>query len=552
MPEEKTSVLIVGGGPTGLSAALFLTQHGVRPMLVERHPGSSVHPRARAVNPRTMELFSTVSGLEQEIQAHRSPIAGNSELVHVESLAGRELLRMERPTPDDIEQISPAQWIMIDQDRLEPILRRRAEAGGADIRFNTELSWWAEGPDGVEAVLRDRATGAERRLLADYLIAADGSRSPIRERLGVAQHGPGTISSVVSVPFTADLTGPLRGRRIVVCYVNQPGLHGTIIPIDNEKRWALGVSYAPERGESPADFTRERWVRLVREAVGVADLPVEVDSDQALSWEMAGRVCERFRLGRVLLAGDAAHVMPPSGAFGASTGIQDAHNLAWKLALVLRGVAGTGLLETYQTERRPVAGLTMRQAVQRFALRDGKKSYAGHGRDLIDERTMTLGYRYTSGALLPETEVDDDGAAAEGGACEDPRHPTGRPGTRAPHVVLRLDGEPVSILDRYGRGFVLATGEAGGAWRRAGGRVGEALAVPLATFGVGPRQELADPAGGWNAAYGVGPAGAVLVRPDGFIAWRSAAGAKDPERELGLVLRRLLHTDQVEGPAPAG
>ena len=530
MDIEKVPVLIVGGGLTGLSAAVFLAWHGVRPTLVERHADTSSHPKARAINPRTMELYRAV-GMETAVRDGKSPISGNTDLVHVESLAGQERVRMPNASPESIDRISPTGWTLIDQNQLEPVLRRRAVAVGADVRFGTEVTALAEVEDGVRVTLRDRATGTSREILAGYVLAADGSRSPVRGMLGLSHHGRGTITDLVSFFFHADLTEALRGRKIIAAYVNNPEVRGTLIPIDNEKRWVLNVSFFPERGQSAADFDEQRCVALARAAVGVPDLPVEIELTDMPAWDISAKVADRMRAGRVFVAGDAAHVMPPTGAFGASTGIQDAYNLAWKLALVVRGAAGAALLDSYDAERRPVAEETVRQAMLRFAVRDGKR-YEDVAAELVSEETMTFGYRYPAGAFVPEQ--------GEHTLLEDPAEPTGRPGARAPHVVLDAAGRPLSTVDLFGRGFVLLAATGAGDWTATAAGVAGELGVTVDVHPIGEPAELRDPSGGLHARYGIGPGGAALIRPDGVVAWRCPQPPADPAAELSRVLRTVL------------
>ncbi|MGC4769661.1 FAD-dependent monooxygenase [Micromonospora sp. DT44] len=530
MYDEKVPVLIVGGGLAGLSAAVFLAWHGVTPTLVERHPDTSTHPKARAINPRTMELYRAVD-MEAAVRAGRSPISGNTDLVHVETLAGRERVRMPNASPAAIDRISPTGWTLIDQNQLEPILRRRAVEVGADVRFHTEVTALAEVDGGVLVTLVDRGTGVSRQVLAEYVVAADGSRSPMRELLGVGHHGRGTITNLVSFFFQADLEPALRDRRIIAAYVNNPEVRGTIIPIDNEKRWVFNVSFFPDRGERAEDFDEERCVRLARAAVGIPDLAVGIEHTGMPAWDISAKVADRMSDGRVFFAGDAAHVMPPTGAFGASTGIQDAYNLAWKLALVHRGRAGAGLLASYDTERRPVAEETVRQAMLRFAVREGSQ-LSDVAAEMVSEETMTFGYRYPAGAFV--------GEGAAGALLEDPERPTGRPGARAPHVVLHEDGSPRSTIDLFGRGFVLLARPGGGDWAAAAAAVEAELGVPVEVHTVGEPGTLRDPGGQFDARYGTGPGGASLVRPDGFVAWRTPDFPVDPVGALARALRTVL------------
>ncbi|MFD4173233.1 MULTISPECIES: FAD-dependent oxidoreductase [Streptomyces] len=534
MSQETTQVAIVGGGLSGLSAAVFLAARGVRTTVLERHPDTSSHPKARAINPRTMELYRAV-GMEERVRAGRSPISGNTDLVHVESLAGAERVRMPHASPLDIGRISPTQWTLIDQNQLEPILRARAVEAGVDVRFHTRVDAVEEDDDGVLLRTADLAAGTASSLRASYVIAADGSRSPVREMLSIGSHGRGTITELVSFFFEADLTDALRGRRIIAAYVNNPRVRGTIIPIDNDRRWVINVSFFPERGESAADFTEERCVELVRAAVGVPDLDLKIESTEMPAWDISARVADAFATRRVFVAGDAAHVMPPTGAFGASTGIQDAYNLAWKLALVLAGTAGPGLLRTYAAERAPVAEETVRQALLRFAVREGKQ-FGDVADDLLDETTMTFGYRYAQGALVPET-------GASGALIEDPEQPGADPGSRAPHLVLAADGGPLSTLDLFGDGFVLLADPAGGHWADAVEGAARTLGVGLVLRSVGPDGELRDSDGAFRRLYRLEEGGATLVRPDGFVGWRSAGPPARAEAELTEALRRILDRD---------
>ncbi|WP_032757670.1 MULTISPECIES: FAD-dependent oxidoreductase [unclassified Streptomyces] len=534
MSQENVPVLIVGGGLTGLSAAVFLAHHGVRATLVERHPGTSTHPKARAINPFTMELYRAV-GMEERVTAGRSPISGNTDLVHVETLAGAERVRMPNASVEDISRISPARWTLIDQNQLEPILRARAEEVGVDLRFHTRLDAVTETADGVTATLTDVGTGESTELRAAYVIAADGSRSPVRDLLSIGSHGRGTLTNLVSFFFDADLEEPLRGRKIIAAYVNNPEVRGTIIPLDNDRKWVINVSFFPDKGQSAEDFTPERCVELVRAAVGVPDLELTLDSVDMPAWDISARVADTFARGRFLVAGDAAHVMPPTGAFGASTGIQDAYNLAWKLALVLADKAGPELLASYDAERRPVAEETVRQAMLRFAVREGKQ-FQDVAKDLVDEMTMTFGYVYPAGAFTGE-------GAGAGNITEEPDKPSGRPGARAPHVVIEGAHGPFSAVDLFPVGFTLLTAGASAPWAAAAD-AGRELGLVLQVRGVGAGGDYADTEGTFTERYGVADGGAVLVRPDGVVAWRAGSAPEgDVAATVTGVLRRILALD---------
>ncbi|WP_043264785.1 FAD-dependent monooxygenase [Streptomyces sp. CT34] len=532
MTQHKVPVLIVGGGLTGLSAAVFLAEHGVRSMLVERHPDTSTHPKARAINPRTMELFRAV-GMEERVRAGRSPISGNSELIHVESLAGQERVRMPNASPEDISRISPTQWTLIDQNQLEPILRTRAVEVGADVRFNTRAEEITETSDGVLVRTRDLTTGDTVEIYAEYVIAADGSRSPVREMVGIGAHGRGTLTNLVSIFFEADLEQALRGRRIIAAYVNNPEVRGTIIPIDNDRRWVINVSFFPDKGERAEDFTEERCASVIRAAVGVPDLPVKVESTDLPAWDISARVADAFVTRRVFIAGDAAHVMPPTGAFGASTGVQDAYNLAWKLSMVLSGAAGPGLLDSYDAERRPIAEQTVKQAMLRFAVRQGKE-FEEVASELLDEATVTFGYRYQAGAFIQE-------GVKPTGIFEDAEQPSAQPGARAPHVVIDGPDGQLTTIDLFGKGFTLLADSTAGPWAEAMASSAARLGLPpLEVHVIGPGARFNDQDGEFRRRYGLPEGGAVLVRPDGFVCWRTGG-----EHGLALTeaIRRILAHD---------
>jgi putative polyketide hydroxylase len=535
MHDETTPVLIVGGGLVGLSMALFLGQHGVRPLLVERHSGTAIHARTPAYNPRTMELFRA-AGLEEEIRQADDWAVDRTGMLWVETLAGKEIGWLEPPEFADMQafdDVSPSTWALCRQDRLEPILRAGAERFGGDLRFGTRLVSFEQDSAGVTAVLEDRETETRRTVRARYLVNAEGTKSEIRRVLGIEQTGIGVLDRRVSIWFRADLTEARRGRGIVLCMVRNEQVSGTLRVTTGDQA-ALTVSYHPDRGEGPEDFTGERCVELIRAAVGVPELKVNVE--MVTPWDLAAGVARSYRHGAVFLVGDSAHTMPPAGAFGASTGIQESHNLAWKLAFVLSGHADDQLLNTYQAERRPVAELTVNETVARWRTWFAKGPNPGAGpAGLTDDFALIFGYRYRSAAIL--TEPDEPALLA------DPRQPTGRPGVRVPHLWLGRDGSRLSTVDLCGPGFVLLTGAAGVPWQEAARRIEERHGLPLTCHLVGADTGLADIGRRWPRAFQIDDSGAVLLRPDGFVAWRTPALAEDPTSVLEGVLLRLLRPD---------
>ncbi|MHC3467748.1 FAD-dependent oxidoreductase [Streptomyces sp. 7R007] len=532
---HRVPVLIVGGSLVGLSTSLFLGRLGVGHMLVERHAGTSRHPRGRGNNVRTMELFR-VAGVEPDIHRAAETLAGNHGILQTPTLvgdAGEWLFRQIDPG-GGLARFSPSAWCLCSQNDLEPVLLEHAVRLGGDLRFGTELLSFDADPTGVSAVVKSRETGEHTTVRADYLVAADGPRSPVREQLGIGQSGPGDLFHNISMTFRSRRLAEVVGaRRFIVCYLTSPGADGALLPVDNVENWVFHAPWHPERGETLADFTDERCVAHIRRAVGVEDLDVEITG--RAPWHAAQRVAETYRSGRVFLAGDSAHEMSPTGAFGSNTGIQDAHNLAWKLAAVLGGWAGEELLDTYDAERRPVAEATSARAAARSAEHShpgfAPPPQAGGGpqRGILN---VALGYRYPRGAVV--------GTEPAAPVVPDALDLTGEPGSRAPHLWVRHGAERVSTLDLYEKSLVLLS-DAGvpGDWHEAAVRLAARTSLPLVSYrlGTGPGAELVPEDGvDWAERHGTAAGGAVLVRPDGFVAWRSPGPVADAESTLRQVL----------------
>jgi len=521
-----TPVLIVGGMISGLSTALFLAHHGIESTVVERRADTLRHPRIRGISARTVELFRQV-GLEPALREIDDSADEGSRIILAESLAGPEIQELVPPYEEVEEGISPAGEVLCDQDLLEPVLLERVRGAGGRVVFGSELVSFEQDGSGVRAVVRSVGSGVERVVRAGYLVACDGARSPVRERLGIACGGPGVFGHRASILFEADLTRYVQGRNLKICLIARyPG--AGLLP-RHAGRWQLTMPRDPDGGEE--QFSAKRCVELVREAVGVPGLDVVFRSVEP--WEVAGLVADRYQDGRVFLVGDAAHVMPSTGGFGGNVCVQDAHNLAWKLAAVLDGRAGPELLDTYAAERRPVGEVSMKEAVARTPMfmtqQPGAEPYEQH-----DHASVVFGYRYRSAAVLGE-QPDD------GEPLEDPRTASGRPGSRAAHLTVELGDRRMSVLDLFGREFVVLAGPEGAAWCKGAEAAGAALDTAVRAYQVGPPGGLRDVEGRWPQAYGVGEAGAVLVRPDGFVAWRTVDGpGPDPARTLESALSRAL------------
>jgi putative polyketide hydroxylase len=533
-------VLIVGGSLVGLSTSLFLGRLGVPHVLVERHAGTSIHPRGRGNNVRTMELFR-VAGVERGIQDAAATLAVNHGILQAPTLVGDagEWLFRDIDPGGGLARFSPSAWCLCSQNDLEPVLLDHAREHGGDLRFSTELMSFDSDPTGVTAVVKSRETGEHTTIRADYLVAADGPRSPVREQLGITQSGPGDLFHNVSLTFRSRRLADVVGdRHFIVCYLTNPEADGALLPVDNRENWVFHAPWHPENGESLEEFTDERCVEHIRRAVGVADLDVEITGKAP--WHAAQRVARSYRAGRVFLAGDSAHEMSPTGAFGSNTGIQDAHNLAWKLAAVLDGWAGEELLDTYDAERRPVAEATSARAAARsaehshpgFAAPPG----AGGGGPQKGILNVALGYRYPQGAVV--------GADPAVPVVPERLDLSGEPGSRAPHLWVRRGDERLSTLDLYERSLVLLSDAAEpNEWHEAAVRLADKLSLPLRSYrvGTGAQADLVpEDDADWAERHGTGPGGAVLVRPDGFVVWRSQGREADAEAVLRQVLRTAL------------
>jgi len=484
----------------GLSTAAFLAWHGVPSLAVERHGGTAIHPRAAHFHLRTLEVFRAM-GMEEDVRRKsEEQYDSDGGISAIESLAGKEIAKYIPSLNAGVEAVSPSRRLFLTQEALEPILREHALRLGAELRYGTELVDFEETEDGVTGVTRSVDTGEERRIHARYLVACDGWRSPVRERLGIGMEGHGLISNSITIYFRADVAQYVTGRTEAVFYVFNDTMRGFFRLDRGYQTGFLVVNTAgdvslPEATNVAEGITRERAEELLRSAIGVPDIEVEV-LDIA-PWKAIADNAASFQRGRVLIAGDAAHTMPPNGGFGGNTGVQDAFNLAWKIAHVLDGRAGPELVDTYSAERQPIGRLTIEQAYTRYVLRTAPYLGTDHIQPIVDDLSLEIGHRYRSSAVLPPDGSDDDGLP-----YVDPRESRALPGTRAPHLWLR-DG--VSTLDLFRKNMTLLTAMDG-----------------LEVDGVDVhRIDHPD----FPEAYGIGPDGAVLVRPDGYVAWRVAEGA---------------------------
>ncbi len=473
---NEVPVLIVGGGPVGLTASILLSRAGVRSLLVERHPGTAVHPKARGINARSMEIYRQC-GVEAAVRAAGLAPEHTGLIVWTHTLAGEEIERRVpwRSGPQSLA-VSPIRNCLCAQDVLEPVLRGFAEQQSlGELRFGCELTACEQDEGGVTASLTDRTSGAQTRVRARYVIAADGAQSRIRRRLGVRMLGREDVYESVNILLKADL---------------------------------------------------RPWTALDVRILGIAP------------WTASAHVAEHYGHGRIFLAGDAAHEMPPTGGFGLNTGVQDVHNLVWKLAAVLDGVAGPSLLDSYHHERQPVGRIITEQSLNN-SISMGRLGRHSPGTviarpEYLNEQGMIFGAAYESAAVVP----DQTAPAVLANPVSD-YVPSARPGGRAPHAGLKLRGTRISTVDLVGNGFVLLASAKGKAWTQAAQALAPELRLGLQALTIGD-DGIEDANGQWAATYGLDDTGAVLVRPDGYVGWRGRSMTNDPQATLRAALRQIL------------
>ncbi len=528
-------VLVVGAGPVGLGAALELARFGVRTVLIEKHEATSWHPKTRNFNTRTMEIARAWGpAVYKRLRSIDAPDGWKSPIRFLRTATGEQLGMIESkgfegPGPD----VSPARPIMSSQELIEQILLDAVRASGlVDVRFATEatklLAGGSPGAEGVALEVRSRATGTTETLTGAALVAADGAGSLIRGELGLRLEGPQSLSHIVNCYFRADIERHLGDRKGVLFFVSNERAAGVLQPLDGAGRWLCQISVHPDDWSLDV-FTRERAREWIRAAAGVDDLEPEILSLGL--WKLNSTVVERLVQGRVLLCGDAAHQFPPTGGLGVNTGLQGMHNAMWKLAYSVDGQAGWPLVETYDHERRGVAQAITSQSLQNSinVARINAAAAAGGETGLGAEDVVAasrrygnhlgveLGAAYTSAAVIPDGTRPPAVADAYSDYVQ-----SATPGCRAPHVWLGRPDARLSTLDLMGTAFVLLAAPGGRAWRGAALDASRELGIRVDSYLVGG-PGLND-RGDFTRTYGIQSDGAVLVRPDGHVAWRSAGG----------------------------
>lgn len=557
----KVDVAVIGAGPVGLTAAHLLQKLGISSVVFERNASTSFHPRGHVVNARTMEIFRQI-GVEEAVGDVSLPVHRHAGVGFMTSLAGDELgviwtREGAKPTEQELSS-SPSLKRSCPQDELEPVLRHALEqmVPAGMLRFGHEITEIMQQDDTVR--LRWTAADHSEGLVeARYVIAADGARSFAREALGINMSG-GSMGQQIGVYFKADLTPWLRERPYLLWWIYNAKATGVFISLDGRTRWTYNFAYGQE--ESRLDFTTERCQAIIRAAVGAED--VEIDIQSILPWRMQARVAERFRSGNVFLAGDACHPLPPTGGQGMNTGVADIHNLVWKIANVLSGAAPRELLSTYEPERIPVGRFNVEQS-KRNAEKMASSGLAGM---LANDKDVSSKIEGPEGRAIRERlaleipkqrEHFDYPGQNLGVAYDSPiivgdgtppvpmtidRYtPSARPGSRAPHFWLTDGDQAVSSLDLFDySGFTLLAGKDGKPWTDAFATVTARMGLRGRACQIGAPGHPAARDGDWLERYELSESGAVLVRPDGHVAWRSHAGAADPVAVLQAALYQAL------------
>jgi putative polyketide hydroxylase len=571
----EVPVVIVGAGVVGLNASIMLSGYNVRSLLVEKNPTTTPYPKARVINPRTMEIYRQL-GIEERIRRVAIPPKDSEYVVWMRTLAdGKEISKRRMTTyahDDSIKAISPTFGCTTCQIDVERILSETAIERGAscssEVLYNMELVALSQDDSGVSSKILNLASGEEFSVRSDYVIATDGARSTVRKILGIGSVGERGLTQWVNIIFRADLGRWLEGKGINICFFLNHDAPGSLMPVAQRPNvWTLGavVQTNLKDYESP-EFSKNKVLAVV----GVPDLPVEIL--KISPWSVSARYAKSFSNGRVFLAGDSAHENPPAGGFGMNTGIQDAYNLTWKLAFVVENRAGPELLQTYEAERKPVARVTVSQALLNIASHQPTKPDAvkrtlnnlateeltqaasAHNDDRNSSSLLTspgatsarseqygeLGLVFGINYELSNAVVPDGSNPLKLSDPVTKYEPNARPGARMPHMWVIQDGKEISTLDLVGSWFLLLACQNGRTWCRAAKEVSELRSIPIHAHTVGQTGQIIDPNGRFPEAFGLNLDGAVLVRPDGHVALRSQSLVSDPRDLLCKALSKIL------------
>ncbi len=583
MAEITTDVLVIGTGPAGSATAALLSSYGIETMVVNRYRWLANTPRAHITNQRTMEVLRDLGKeVEAEAYLHATEQDLMGENVFCESLAGEEIGRMKswgkHPLSRAEHQLSsPSHMNDLPQTFMEPLLYSTACKRGAQGRMSTEYVSHKQDANGVTTKLCDRLSGREFEVRSKYLVGADGGNSLVAEHIGTPIEGKMGVGGSMNILFRADLSKYVAHRPSVLYWVMQPGADvggigmGLVRMIRPWNEWLIVWGY--DINEPAPEVDEEFATGVARQLVGDPELEIELLS--ANVWTVNDAYATHMQKGRVFIMGDAAHRHPPSNGLGSNTSIQDAFNLSWKLAAVLKGQAGDALLDSYSVERAPIAkqivtranqsigefgpifealGMTGGEDTEKIKASMDARTNAGVDgekqrsaiRDAIafkkyefDAHGVEMNQRYKSAAVV----TDDQMEPAFDLDAELHYQPTTWPGARLPHVWVfdRDSGAEVSSLDLCGKGlFTVLTGIGGEAWIDAAAAVGAEMGLEIVAHVIGPRQPHVDHVGDWARASEISDTGCLLIRPDQHVGWRAADMTSDPEGELRRVLKTIL------------
>jgi 2,4-dichlorophenol 6-monooxygenase len=584
----EVPILIVGGGGAGLTASNILADLGVASLLVERHPQTSHLPKAHYLNQRSMEIFRH-HGLDEAIYAKGAPPEHMQKITWHTSLGGNG--PMDRVVIKEVDAMGGGRYaaphalkgvsrsVNIPQIRLEPVLRKFAEERNPGrVLFRHELRTFKETRDGVEAVIRDLENNDDLLVRARYLVAADAGKT-IGPALGIKMVGPSALGDYVMIYMKADLSKFIPDDRAVmrvICHVDQRGGTnpvGGLLALGpsrwdrHSEEWGIGWGYA---ADDPERNNEDRMEQRIQQFLKV-DVPIEVK--RISHWSLEAIIADKFRIGPAFVVGDAAHKHTPGGGLGLNSAIQDVHNLCWKLALVIQGRAADSLLDSYEPERRPVVGRNAENSLLAFAnhftLMTAMGLVAGASKEQNEASFIklladtpdgaqrrarldavfdaTIGSEYAPHDLEMGFQYAD-GAIVDDGTPWPPRDPLGcvytpssHPGCRLPHVWLHKDGEGISTHDLIPRGgFLLLTGSDGDLWHAAAQRIAAARGLTIHAYRICERGGVVDTSDNWKRLSEIAGDGALLVRPDGHVGFRSRSGANDCLAVLESALAQIL------------
>lgn len=582
MADIQTDVMIIGTGPAGSSMAALLATQGVETLVINRYRWLASTPRAHITNQRTMEVLRDLGkDVEAEAYMHATNQDLMGENVFCVSLAGEELGRMKSwgkhpHSRAEHHLSSPTFMNDLPQTFMEPLLFKTACSRGAQARMSCEYLSHVQDKDGVTVTVNDRLSGKIFTVRAKYLIGADGGNSLVAEHADLPFEGKMGNGGSINILIKADLSKYVAHRPSVLYWIMQPGADvggigmGVVRMVRPWNEWLIIWGY--DINQPPPEVSDEFAKSVCHQLIGDSTVPIEVTSTS--TWTVNNKYATRMQKDRVFIMGDAAHRHPPSNGLGSNTSIQDAFNLAWKLALVLKGKAAPKLLESYSEERAPVARQIVTRAnksigefgpifqalgmdggvdhakIQRNmdarcdagekagAQREALRKAIAYKKYEFDCHGVEMNQRYQSSAVVA------DGSKAPGDGIDMELHyvPTTQPGARVPHVwVFDADGKELSTLDITGQGaFTVITGIGGEAWVKAAQALAKSRGITINTRVIGPRRDFEDHAGSWAEAREISDSGCLLVRPDQHVAFRAMTASSTAEKDIASAFTAIL------------